>query len=76
MLSRKCFKFHFAVTMYPPSLKMKDQAYEWGRFRNTGSNTHTIITRKKLTPPPPPPTHLPEGTTNEYKQHNIVFIEK
>ena len=41
----------------------KGQVYEWGRFRNTESNTRTIITRKLPLPPRPhplPPPLLPE----------------
>ena len=32
----------------------KGQVHEWGRFRNTGSHTHTTFIPKL--PPPPPPT--------------------
>ena len=31
------------------------QAYEWGRFRNTGSQTRTKITPVTTPPAPPPP---------------------
>ena len=34
------------------------QVYDWGRFRNTGSNARTTITLKLHTPPPPVP--IPE----------------
>ena len=35
----------------------KGQAYEWGRFQNTGSHTGTTITSKLYPSPPPPHTH-------------------
>ena len=58
----------------------KGQVYEWGRFPNTGSHTHTKITLQlprlhPPPPPPPPPTHM-RLKTNGWNLHSMITAAK
>ena len=55
--------------------KSKDQVYEWGKFRNTGSNTRTTITQLLQLPPapPPPPPHTHTHTHSSSLHRHSLF---
>ena len=50
----------------------KGQVYDWGRFRNTGLNTRTTITRKlPARLPPPHALHSETGHNKRSKRVNV-----